>query len=42
MRIIKKIFGYAPVKEELRESAIGALSVWVIIALLWAILKIFA
>ena len=42
MRLIKRIFGYAPVKEELKESAIGAVCVWVVIALLWLTLKILA
>lgn len=40
MKILKEILGPAP-KEELRDSALGAISVWVIIALMWLTLKIF-
>ena len=39
MKILKKILKTR--KEELRDSALGAISVWVIIALMWLTLKIF-
>lgn len=39
MKILKKILKTR--KKELRDSALGAISVWVIIALMWLTLKIF-